>query len=231
MIPVLFYGVEFGSSFGSIVAMEKLGQPYRLCRIEMPEESQGAAYKTINPVGELPALILPDGQVLTESVAILHHIAKRGVDHAIGHSGKGDIDRFIQVLAFLNSRYFSAFNPLWFSVEFGEGNMQKAAPRSEGEALVAMATAKLEALLGDRDWLMGERMTIADAYFAGVARWNDIHQVIDWGDYPKAKALFDRVENDAAVRFAHAIEDSLETENVAFQGHISLEEAAELMRH
>ena len=79
MIPVLFYGVEYGSSFGSIVALEKLGQPYRLCRIEMPGESQGTAYKAINPVGELPALITDAGRLLTESVAILHHIAERGI--------------------------------------------------------------------------------------------------------------------------------------------------------
>ncbi|MCR7705994.1 glutathione S-transferase, partial [Pseudomonas aeruginosa] len=35
MEPVLFYGVPHGCSFGSIVALEWLGRPYRLCRIEM----------------------------------------------------------------------------------------------------------------------------------------------------------------------------------------------------
>ena len=230
MIPVLFYGVEYGSSFGSIVALEKLGQPYRLCRIEMPGESQGSAYKAINPIGELPALITEAGHVLTESVAILHHIAERGIDKALGHTGEGDRDRFIQVLAFLNSRYFSAFNPLWFSVEFGDGDQQKAALRAEGEALVAMATRKLEAVLGDRKWLMGDRMTVADAYYAGVARWNDIHNVVDWVDYPRAKALLDRVEADDAVRFAHAIEDGRAVDSPAFQAHVPLAEARRLVK-
>lgn len=229
MIPVLFYGVEYGSSFGSIVALEKLGQPYRLCRIEMPGESQGAAYKAINPVGELPALITDAGHVLTESVAILHCIAERGIGKALGHTGEGDKDRFIQVLAFLNSRYFSALNPLWFSVEFGDGDQQKTALRAEGAALVAMATKKLEALLGDRDWLMGDRMTVADAYYAGVARWNYIHKVVDWADYPQAKALYDRVEADDAVRFAHAIEDGGEVYSTAFQGHVPLKDAERLV--
>jgi glutathione S-transferase len=228
MIPVLFYGVEYGSSFGSIVALEKLGQPYQLCRIEMPDESQSDAYKTINPVGEVPALVTETGNVLTESVAILHHIAERGIDKALGHTGEADRDRFLQVLAFLNSRYFSAFNPLWFSVEFGAGD-QKAALRAEGEALVSMATRKLEAVLGSRDWLMGDRMTVADAYYAGVARWNDIHKVVEWNDYPRAKALFDRVEADATVRFAHAIEDEGHAEGGSFRGHVSLVEAARLI--
>ncbi len=229
MIPVLFYGVEYGSSFGSIVALEKLGQPYRLCRVEMPGESQSALYKKINPVGELPALVTDTGRVLTESVAILHHIAARGVDQAVGYGSEEDRDRFIQVLAFLNSRYFSAFNPFWFSVEFGDDDHQKAALRSEGQALVAMATAKLEAVLGDRHWLMGERMTVADAYYAGVARWNDIHKAVDWADYPRAKALFDRVETDDAVRFAHAIEDGRTIDSRSFQGHVTLAKAAQIL--
>ena len=37
MEPVLFYGVPSGCSFGSIVALEWLGIPYKLCRIDMPE--------------------------------------------------------------------------------------------------------------------------------------------------------------------------------------------------
>lgn len=225
MTPILFYGVEYGSSFGSIVALEKLGQPYRLCRIEMPEESQSAAYRAVNPVGELPALVTASGDVLTESVAILQHIAERGREKALGHANDAERDRFLQVLAFLNSRYFSAFNPLWFSVEFGDGDQQKAALRSEGEALVAMATKKLEAVLGSRDWLMGDRISLADAYYAGVARWNDIHKVVDWGDYPRAKALFDRVEADEAVRFAHAVEDGEAVTSAAFKGHVTLDEA------
>jgi glutathione S-transferase len=38
MQPVLFYGVPQGSSFGSIVALEWLEQPYQLCRIEMLQQ-------------------------------------------------------------------------------------------------------------------------------------------------------------------------------------------------
>ena len=38
MEPVLFYGVPQGCSFGSIVALEWLNQPYRLCRINMPAD-------------------------------------------------------------------------------------------------------------------------------------------------------------------------------------------------
>ena len=40
MTPILFYGVPSGCSFGSIVALEWLRQPYHLCRIDMPGQVQ-----------------------------------------------------------------------------------------------------------------------------------------------------------------------------------------------
>lgn len=107
MEPVLLYGVPQGCSFGSIVALEWLGQPYRLCRINMPGDMQSDLYARINPVRETPALLLEDGTVLTESAAILQNIATRGIDRGLGFKqGTREYDRLNQVIAFLNTTYF-----------------------------------------------------------------------------------------------------------------------------
>lgn len=75
MQPVLFYGVPQGSSFGAIVALEWLGQPYQLCRIEMLQQPWNPLYSDINPLFLTPAFISENGRVLTESLAILLHLA------------------------------------------------------------------------------------------------------------------------------------------------------------
>ena len=62
-------------------------------------------------------------------------------------------------------------------------------------------------MIGDSDYLLGSRPTLADAVFVGVARWADFHQAIDAADYPKLQALKERLTADPAVRFAKAIED------------------------
>src|SRR3546814_4878622 len=80
MEPILFYGVPSGCSFCSIVAVEWLGKPYRLCRIEMPEIVKSESYLRINPVGETPALMTADGRVLAESMAILNHLGPDGIE-------------------------------------------------------------------------------------------------------------------------------------------------------
>lgn len=67
MEPVLFYGVPHGCSFGSIVALEWLGRPYRLCRIEMPLETGERTYVRLNPARQTPTLLLEDGRALSEA--------------------------------------------------------------------------------------------------------------------------------------------------------------------
>lgn len=211
MTPTLFYGVPSGCSFGSIVALEWLGAPYRLCRIDMPDVVSGEAYRRINPLGETPSLATGDGRFLSESIAILNHIAARGIDRGIGFAqGTPGFDRLNQVLAFLNTTFFSAFNPLWHVVEHGTEGDELQALRDYGAAGVRKAHAMLETMLeagaSEGPWLLGARRTVADAYFAGIARWTDYHQVIDRGDYPHLRRLHARLEEDPAVVFAHAIE-------------------------
>lgn len=100
MEPVLFYGVPQGCSFGSIAALEWLGQPYRLCRIEMLEQPLEPLYGRINPLFQTPALLLENGESLTESLAILQHLAARALDSGLGFSqGSRDYDRLNEMLA------------------------------------------------------------------------------------------------------------------------------------
>jgi glutathione S-transferase len=62
MQPVLFYGVPQGSSFGSIVALEWLGQPYQFCRIEMLQQPWNSLYGDVNPLYLTPALLPENGR-------------------------------------------------------------------------------------------------------------------------------------------------------------------------
>ncbi|WP_105438656.1 glutathione S-transferase family protein [Neorhizobium sp. T25_13] len=227
MTPILFYGVPEGCSFGSIVALEWTGAPYRLCRVEMPAVVSSEAYKPVNPIGETPSLMLPDGRVMSESMAILNHIAARTVGKGWGFDPKSEkFDRLNQMLAFLNTAFFNAFGPLWHAVEHELDPQAKQALRTYGIAKVEKAHAQLETLLGGREWLLGDEKSFADAYFAGIARWNDFHQVVDRRQFPGLNALYERLQQDPAVRFAWAIEHQEEAlTSGQFLGHVSLDEA------
>lgn len=228
MTPVLFYGVPEGCSFGSIVALEWSGLPYRLCRIEMPAQVGSDDYRRVNPVAETPALLTGEGRVLSESVAILHHIGARSRDpHLVPRQGTPAFDHFNQVLAFLNTGFFESFAGLWYALEHGLSEADREPLARMARYKVRKAHADLETLLGDQPWLAGEDRSAADAYFMGIARWNDFHQVLDRREYPNLHRLHERLRDDAAVGFAHAVEHGEPATGAGgFQGHLTLREAA-----
>ncbi|MDR0181879.1 glutathione S-transferase family protein [Lysobacter arvi] len=228
--PILFYGVPSGCSFGSIVALEWLGLPYRLCRIEMPKDIATDAYRRINPMGETPTLRTRDGTYVSESLAILNHLAAEGIAGGLGFAqGTAGFDRLNQTLAFLNTTFFGAYAPLWFALEHGGDAEQQRVLKEYGRAQVHRAHALLSRMLGDKPWLLGEERSLADAYFVGIARWNDYHQVVDRREFPQLQRLFETLQDDPAVRFAHAIEAQAPAVTTGrFLGEIGLDEASRL---
>lgn len=221
MTPVLFYGVPQGCSFGSIVALEWLNQPYRLCRIEMLEHPWDARFAQINPLLKTPALLTADGEPISESVAILLHLAGRGGVRA----GTRAHDRLAQMLAYLATDFFAAFAPLWLLYDKGGfDESQTALLRRIGREDVARQCRYLDGLFADRDWLLGER-SLADAYLSGLGRWIGYHRLFDVdAEFPRLGHYLQRLADDPGARFAQAIERGEKIEgHGAFEGHVTLD--------
>ncbi|SEE61254.1 glutathione S-transferase [Rhizobiales bacterium GAS191] len=226
MEPVLFYGVPHGCSFGSIVALEWLDEPYRLCRIDMlaPKDER---YARVNPTRLTPALLLENGEALSESLAILHHVAARGLNQGLGfRQGTSEFDRLNHVLAYLHTGVHGAFAPIWAAYKMADAAPEKAMLRAMGSEKVAKAYARLETMLAGKEWLAGDRRSVADAYLCGIARWGEDLGLFDLKrDYARLHAHLQKLEADSAVIFAHAIEDEKPaTSSGKFIGHISLGE-------
>src|SRR3546814_14804965 len=54
--PILIYGFPLGSSMGLVAALEWLGKPDRLCRVDMLGEMREPAYARINARHETPEI-------------------------------------------------------------------------------------------------------------------------------------------------------------------------------
>jgi glutathione S-transferase len=231
MEPVFFYGAPQGCSFGSIMALEWLGQPYRLCRIDMMERPWHPAYRQVNPRMLTPALMLEDGKSISESMAILQNIAARDLDKRLGfRQGTREFDRLNEMLAYLNTDFFSAFTPLWTLYETeGLTGQQQELLRRLGNENVAKELAYLDGVLERRDWLLGgTERTVADAYLTGVARWALYHKLFNIDEaYPNLARHLGKLHSDPGVRFAMAIEKGEQpVGSGAFKGHVTLDALA-----
>src|SRR5215218_8658608 len=100
MEPILVYGFPLGSSMGLVAAMEWLGQPYRLCRVDMLAEMKNPAFARINRRLETPVLVTSDGRTLTETMAIALWLESRDVQRRISFTpGTPESDRMHQLMA------------------------------------------------------------------------------------------------------------------------------------
>lgn len=194
---------------GLVAALEWLGQPYRLCRVDMLGEMREASYARANARHETPVLITDQGRPLTETMAIAAWLEARDEARRISFAPRSpQADRMHQLMAFVNTGFTGAFSPLWAALEMDPPDPDlQAALRRHGRQAVIERHDKLEAMVGNDTYLVGDRPTLADAVFIGVARWLDFHAVADRARWPRIAALRERLEADAAVRFALAIED------------------------
>lgn len=230
MEPILIYGFPSGSSMGLVAALEWLGEPYRLSRVDMFGEMRDPSYARINARHETPALITDQGAALTETMAIAHWFAARDSERRISFDPLSpENDRMIQRMAFINTSFTGSFGPLWAAFEMAPPNpVLQAALRDWGAKGVIEQHNRLEAMMADGPYLAGNKPTLADGLFIGVARWLDFHGVADKARWPKLSALRDRLEADPAVIFATKLESGeVATGSGAFIGHVALAEVIE----
>ena len=73
----LYWSPDTGSLAPQIL-LEEIGAEHELIEIDLEAgEETEAAYLEINPRGQVPTLILPDGTTMTESAAMLLHLAEQ----------------------------------------------------------------------------------------------------------------------------------------------------------
>ncbi|MGY4510334.1 glutathione S-transferase family protein [Bradyrhizobium sp. USDA 3650] len=225
MDPILLYGFPMGSSMGLVAALEWLGRPYRLCRVDMLGEMLSPSYARINPRHETPALITDEGNVLTETMAIAAWLEARDTERRISFDPLSpQADRMHQLMAFVNTGFTGAFAPLWVAMEgVAMDDTMRSALRDFGRRKVIERHDKLEAMIEPTRFLLCDRPTLADALLAGVARWLDFHAVAERSRWPKLAALRQQLEADPGVIYATAVESGSNDSGAGpCAGHIAL---------
>lgn len=227
MEPILIYGFPLGSSMGLVAALEWLGEPYRLCRVDMLGEMREPSYARINPRHETPAFIDDQGRILTETVAIASWLEARDTHRRVSfNSLSREADRMHQIMAFVNTGFTAAFTPHWAALEMDPPNPAlQAMLRDWGRERILERHDKLEEMISDTPFLVGDKPTLADAVFIGVARWLDFHAIAHKSRWPKMAALRERLEADPAVTYATALESGDNpTRTGSCVGHVPLAE-------
>ena len=174
---VLYGDVGSGSAMVEI-ALAEAGQGAELRSVPLEGDHQlRAEYRAINPMGRLPTLLLPEGTVLTEHLAILLTIADRHPEAGLlpppGEAARAVALRWMALLAGEAYPHVTRWDyPQRFSSEAA------AAPAIKDRALemfreVLCVVEDHAGLTGDarQPFLLGTRFSLADIPIAVMSRW------------------------------------------------------------
>ncbi|MBP2197548.1 glutathione S-transferase [Pantoea cypripedii] len=179
------------------IVMRECGLDFTQVNVDLQQKrtEQGEDYWQINPKGQVPALQFDDGSLLTEGTAIVQYLADQKPDrHLLAPTGSLTRYHTLEWLSFIGTELHKGFSPLF----------RKDTP-AEYKTLVREQLKKkfeiADRALQDKQWLMGLRFTVADAYLFVVTRWAQAVQ-LDLSDLPALNSWFARVAERPAVQAA-----------------------------
>ena len=195
----LFYSPG-ACSMAAHIALREAGLSFQLERVDLKTKkmADGGDFRSLNPNGYVPVLLLDDGQVLTEGAVILQYVADRVPDRKLAPPA-GTLERYRlqEWLNFIATEVHKVVGSLYNPAMPAEWQEQV---RSLAGRRLGYVAQKLEG----RDYLM-DGFTVADAYLYTILNWTRLVKV-DLSDKPGLLAYMKRVGARPAVQEVLAAE-------------------------
>jgi len=173
---------------------EKLGIPYSWIQTDVRQaETRTPEFLALNPAGQVPIVVLPDGRVLAQSNAIILHLAE-GSDLV-----PKDAYQRAKMLEWMFWEQYS-HEPYIAVVRYHRSLLGKPASQIEPRLMERghSALARMEQVLTSNPFLTGDALTLADV--ALVAYTRVAHEGdFDLSAYPAVKAWVAKVEAELDI--------------------------------
>lgn len=179
------------------ITLLEAGLPATMVKVDTKTHklAGGEDFYAVNAKGYVPVLELDDGQRLTEGPAIVQYLADRKPDSRLAPAPDSfERYRLQEWLNFITSELHKQFGPFFAATT----------PADYKPILREKLGQRFDWLAGQldgKDYLMGSRFTVADAYLYTILRWAPFVG-IDLARWPVIAAYKARVEARPHVREA-----------------------------
>lgn len=199
------YVIPFTCSFAAHVVCLEAGVPHTIRCVDRKTKTldDGRDYLAINEKGAVPALGLADGEVLTESAAVLQYLGDLAPHTGlVPAAGTRERYRVLEWLNFVTTELHKKH--LWMI--FGAATSPEL--KDWARASAPRAFEHVARHLERRAYLVGDRFTVADAYLFW-ALFVAPHGGVSLDAWPALAAYADRIRARESVKRAFAIEGPL----------------------
>ena len=182
------------------IALEELGIAYETTRVTIAEGlNTRPEYLAVNPRGRVPALAISDvdgGKALTEAMAIMILLARRFPQAQLLPEDTVQFARAVEWMGWLGSTLHQTGVRTVFRPE-----------RFVSDPAVADIDSRLEG----KDWALGERYSLVDAYLLVFFRWGNRIGLPMRSQFPEFTRVMD------AVRARPAVQRAVEQEGIQIE--------------
>jgi glutathione S-transferase len=196
------YYAPGGCSISPHIALCEANLPFKLQKVDFMRGKQledGSSFLDVNPKGYIPALVLDDGQLLTEGSAIVQYIADLKPESKLAPPA-GTFER-VRVQEWLNFIATELHKGLGFLAKDAGESYRKAAHDKFASRLAFVEKALAAS---GKKYLAGDDFTIADGYmFYALRSWQRFGKNEISGEL---KAYYERVLDRPAVQTALSAE-------------------------
>jgi glutathione S-transferase len=191
----LFYAPG-ACSLSPHIVLNEAGLAFDKVKVDTKSKAMdGGDYRSVNPLGYVPALELDDGTILTEGPAIVQYVADAVPGKQLAPAnGTLERSKLQSWLNFISSELHKGFSPLFHP------SMPPEAKQLFRERL-ATRFQHLDRHLADKDYLLGKTFSVADAYLFTVSNWA-AHTDVDLSAFGNVLAYRKRVAARPAVQAA-----------------------------
>jgi glutathione S-transferase len=179
------------------IALLEAGLPYDLVKVDLKAKKleNGDDYLKVNPKGQVPALALDSGELVTEGPVIVQMIADKAAGTNLAPA-RDSTERYklLEWLNFITSEVHKSFGPL-FSPVLADDAKAFFKDRVMGKFKY------VDGALAGHDYLMGKQFTVADGYLFTMLSWAD-RMKFDLSGMPNLVAYRDRVAARPKVKEA-----------------------------
>jgi len=184
------------------ITLLEAGVPHELVKVDLRAKKleNGDDYLKVNPKGQVPALALDNGELVTEVPVIVQMIADKVGDKNLAPA-RDSAERYklLEWLGYVGSELHKNIGPL-----FSPALIEDAKPFFRDRAMSKLKY--IDAHLAGREYLMGKQFTVADSYLFTMLTWAD-RLKFDLSGLPNLLAYKARVAARPKVQEALAREE------------------------
>ena len=192
------YGKKGSGSATTQIALDIVGAPYRVVETASWEPNDAfAELLRVNPLGQVPTLVLPDGSPLSESAAILIHLGSVHPDSGLLPRDPSARAQAVRGLVFIAANCYAAISVIDFPerwcADADNDDAVKERIRAGTRARLHKYWEMFADLFPAGPYLGGEELGALDIHAAVVSKWSGARKHLE-AQRPELHATIMRVE-------------------------------------